>query len=207
MRLILLFILLILISPWFFLLARNYNILKTQQVRNLTISDKIEEVNILQNQAREKNFGFLSRLVVNKYTFYFKDLVFKYLESFDADFLFFKGDLDLYKSTRNTGALHLSYLPIIVIGFLTLIKIRKNKLKDAVLALFFLTPLLAVLKAPHYETIYRIPFLVILTLIASIGFLEIIKYRYLSVVYILFLIFELLRFINDFLYYYPEKLT
>lgn len=205
---VLIWLLLVAISPFFWVLLRNSRIIAVNSVKLLTPNNQIlvDEVNSLRGEASSILPPQTSRLFINKYVFVLKEYATKYLQSFDPHYLFFTGDPDITKSTRASGPLFLTSLPLFLTGLWFCInRIIKHKY---MILLILLTPLFSSFLITDYETVYKIPFF--------LSFLGVVSYgiRYLSakqskILYFLmiFLVFELLRFQHDFFIHYPRRIA
>lgn len=206
---LLIFIALLLASPWFWVFARNLPeivSLDRDDFYQANSSALISEINTYQSQARAAGAGILGKLVVNKGTWFFKDMVTRFLESYDFHYLFMEGDLSLLKSTRSSGPIFLSLLPIIALGLCWLIKKRRLIL----MTLILLSPAIGGTFRQHYETLSRLPFIFGLTWLAALGitrFSEARGYKFLKTVFVILLIFEYFRFVHYYFLHYPLLLS
>lgn len=204
-KVFIIFILLVVTSPWFWAVAKNRQIIFSEKIQLISLGDQvfIGEINTFRGEALKQGIPpLLAKLAVNKLSFYSLDIAKRYFETFDSQYLFFTGDINVHKSTRAVGSLHLFLLPAIIFGILVSLK-RKDKL----------LPLLAILALPasfvqaHYETVSRIPVLVTLLFLASLGLTDMYRQkRQLFWVTSIFLLFEFLRFVHDFINHYPGRL-
>ncbi len=195
------------ISPWFLVLVRNYRTDTFSFTDLVKLNENIDELNLEQTQLRDAHLGKTSRPIVNKYNNYLKSLLGRYLESFDTSFLFFHGDIDLQWSTQTAGALYLSFLPMILVGLFILIESYKNIRSKTVIWILLISPIPAAFIKPHYQTLIRIPFLLVLTYIAAVGFIWLLKKRRLiTVLLLILLIFEIAQFGHDLIRHYPRRL-
>jgi hypothetical protein len=202
-----LFIVFIVISPWFWVLIRNFEIVFPPTFKLLTISNELlkNETNTLRGEMIKENVpNIFSKLVINKFTIYSFQISHRYFETFDPQYLFFIGDLDLKKSTQSGGPLYLAFLPLIMVGLIASLEKRTK----AVLILLLLTPIPASFVITHYETISRVPIFLVLTYLAIFGLLRLFKVRkVIALLLILLLLFEFLRFSHDYFYHYPRRLS
>jgi len=201
------FIFFILISPWLWVLSKNSSLSLYRTVKIINFKSEVskDQINILRGEMlRSKVPNFIGRLVINKFSFYSMEVTKRYLETFDPQYLFFNGDLDISKSTKSNGVIYLSFLPLILVGIYVSL-INKEKLK---VLLLLTTPLLGSFVEPHYESISRIPVFIMLSYFSAIGFFYIYKKKKWLAYLIVFLIFfEFSRFIHDFLIHYPGRLS
>lgn len=201
------FIFIILISPWFWVLVRNSSssLYKSVKIINFKSEVSKDQINILRGEILKSRVpNVIGRLIVNKFSYYSMEVTKRYLETFDPQYLFFNGDLDITKSTRSNGAIYLSFLPLILVGIYLSI-INKDKLK---LFLLFISPLLGSFMEPHYESISRIPVFIMLSYFSVVGFLYLYKKKkWLALLITFFIFFEFTRFIHDFFIHYPGRLN
>jgi len=203
------FISLVFISPWFLILVGNSRLTFPFQERLVSIQNDIflDKVNNLRGETISAGLGLSGKLLVNKYFYFGKEVINRYLESYDPHFLFFSGEANLSKSTLTTGPLYLTFLPLIVYA---IFKIATNiKRKETKLLLFWLlvSAIPAAFVYAHYETIARIPFFLVLTFITAYGLVKLFSSKKaLAILLTIFIIFETLRFYHDFKVHYPRRL-
>ena len=199
------FCLLVIFSPWFSLITKNRSLLNSADERFISQRFLVDEINTLQGQSKKAGTRW-GKIIVNKFTIYTMEVVKRYLESFDPQFLFFEGDIDIRKSTRSVGALYLTFLPLIVTGILKMIQEKDNVKKRILSAILFIAPIPSSFIFSHYETISKIPLLLILTFFAAYGFTTILsKRKTLALVLVIFLMFEFARFLHDIKLHYPVR--
>lgn len=204
---VLIFLVLLVLSPWFWMVIRNFRIPGFFDERFIAPSNVLEEVNTLQNQGSAAGFGIAGKLLVNKPTFLFKNTLQRYLESFDPAFLFFKGDLNIRKTTGSEGALFVVLLPLILYEVYQLVKEKKELKKRIFFTLLFLAPLPSAVVYVHYDTISKIPLLLVLTFLAAGGLARLLSTKRVVALFLIFLLFfEFVRFSHDFSNHYPNKL-
>lgn len=140
-----------------------------------------------------------ARMFVNKVSYYSLEVLKRYFETFDPQYLFFTGDLDITKSTRTSGPIYLAMLPLILAGvysFLSAGKIRPLVL----LAILSIPPSLIEV---HYETISRIPVFLVLSYFAACGLTKLVKTkRTWAVLLLILFLFEFSRFVHNLLIHY-----
>lgn len=201
------FIFFILISPWFLVLSKNSNTSLYKTVRIINFKNEVnkDQINILRGEMlKSKVPNIVGRIVINKFSFYFSEVSKRYLETFDPQYIFFNGDLNINKSTKSSGVLYLSFLPLILTGiYISLL--NKDKLK---IFLLMISPLLGSFVEPHYENISRIPVFLMLSYFSVIGLLYILKKKkWLAYLIVFLILFEFSRFIHDFLIHYPGRMN
>ena len=198
------FVILIVLSPWFWVISKNYKELRNTKLELIDInSDRyLTQINFYQSEANKKGLGIIGKLLVNKITFRVKEYSVRFIESYDLNYLFLEGDLDYKKSTRSNGPLYFSLFPIIIFGFINLYK-QKNKLY---LFIYFL-PVISINFQQHFETLSRLPFIIGLTYIASVGTVKLYslkKAKTVRTIYLFVLLFDILRFFHYFYFHYPS---
>jgi len=198
------FLLIIVTSPWLWILIRNASSDLFKSVKPISFNSEAikDEMNTYRGKMVYGGIpNFASRVIVNKVSFYSLEIVTRYLETFDPQYLFFTGDISITKSTRTEGPLYLSLLPLIVVGIYTCL-IKRDKL---ILFLFLTSPIPASFVQMHYETLSRIPIFIMLSYFAAIGLIELFKRKkWLAVLIIFIFVFELSRFTHDFFIHYPQ---
>ena len=203
----LILILFILISPWLWVLIRNSNIDMYKNIKLINFKDEaiIDQINISRGEMSKTNVpSIFGRIIVNKVSFYSIEVTKRYLETFDPQYLFFNGDLDMNKSTRSNGPLYLSFLPLLLIGIYSSI-LNKDKLKLYLLGIF---PLIGAFIENHYESITRIPVFILLSYFSSYGLIYLYKRKkWLALLIVFLILFEFSRFVHDFLIHYPGRLN
>lgn len=198
---LIIFCFLVLLSPWLWIAIKNISIHQVIPVSLNPISVDhvfVTEVNNLQSQTRLAGIGIIGRIIVNKYTWWIHEFSSRYFESFDPNFIFFTGDLDPVKSTRNTGPLLLSMMPLILVGAF----IYKPKI---LLIALFISAIPGGFISAHFESISRIPVYICLTLLATLGMNYIYRKR-LSAGYfiIILMLFEWSRLLHFLLNHYQR---
>jgi len=193
----------IMISPWFISIMGQYqNINKTNfEVLNLG-QYEIDEINTLRGELWNVSLNrSFSKLVINKYIFYFQELSKRYFETFDPHFLFFVGNKQFLLNTQSQGLLYFTYF--ILIAYLFFKSDYKNK--KLLISLVFTMPLLGAFSETEFELITKVPFFMILSIAAAEGFNNLLfKKKYFIVYLIVFLlIFEFIKFGHYFYFIYP----
>ncbi|OGM19078.1 hypothetical protein A2686_00760 [Candidatus Woesebacteria bacterium RIFCSPHIGHO2_01_FULL_38_10] len=196
----------VLTSPWFWITVRNFSLIFPIKFEFITPSSQslIEEVNTLRGELSVVSISpILARAVMNKINVYFFEVSRRYFESYDPQFLFFMGDLDVVKSTHSTGPIFLILLPLTIIGILSYL----SKKKRFLIFLLLVTPVPAVFDTVHYGVVLRIPLFLVLSYIAVLGFTKVLENKkILAVVLILFFLFEFFRFFHDYYDHYPRRM-
>lgn len=203
----LLFLVLLMISPWAWVTARNFRMPGFFDERFLAPSNVIEEVNVLQNQSSVAGFGILGKILVNKPMFLLKNISQRYLESFDPGYLFFKGDLDIRKTTGSQGALYIVFIPLILYEAYQLLTGKRGIKRRILFLLLAVAPIPSSIVFVHYETISKIPLLLVLTFLAAEGLVRLFTTkRALACILVFLLFFEVIKFYHDFANHYPSRL-
>jgi hypothetical protein len=202
---ILVFLVLVLSSPWYTIILANLKLGSTKEIHLLNFDNQVITYQINSDRGqliRNSIPSTVSRLFVNKLTYYSYEITQRYFETFDAKYLFFTGDLNVTKSIQSSGPLYLALLPLVIIGiFTSLVKKRKTIL------LFLFAPILGAFIQAHYETISRIPALIVLTYFAAMGLVYIMaRNRRLAFSLMIIMSFEFIRFWHNFLVHYPSLL-
>lgn len=203
--LLLVFLLFTITSPWFWLLIRNFRpIITNNRFFNSPTNQLLtDEINTYRGEMLDdKIISPIPKLLVNKFTLYTFGVIHRYLETFDPQYLFFVGQPGFEFSTQTTGPIYLSYLPLIILGLF----LNSKKRRKVLLLILFLSPLPASFIYSHYDTFLRIPVFLILTFLATVGFMRLVKIKKVMAVCIISLmLFEFLRFTNDYYFHYPRK--
>jgi len=203
------FVVMVFISPWFTVLVSNSSLIFPYRVKVVSIENDIflDKVNNLRGEANSAGAGFLAKLLVNKYAYYGKEVLNRYLESYDPHYLFFSGEANLLKSTLTTGPLYLTFLPLIVYAIFEIATNRKRKETKLLLFWLLVSAIPAAFVYTHYETIARIPFFLFLTFFAGYGLVKLFSSKKaLAIILTFFIIFETLRFYHDFKVHYVRRL-
>src|SRR4030042_2967301 len=207
-RIFYLFFILLLTSPFVWVIGRNYSGLYPLREKFIYPNYQVfvDDVNTLRGELSQEGIpNTLARLLVNKYTNFSYEVFKRYLKTFDPTFLFFSGDVDVLKSPKSSGPLYLTLLIPFIYGINMALK-NKNKL---IMVLLLLSPLPASLLVKETETLFRIPFFLIFIYLSSLGFIclaKVNKYRYSVYLLVILFVFELARFIHDFCFHYPGRM-
>src|SRR4030042_841892 len=207
-RIFYLFFILLLTSPFVWVIGRNYSGLYPLREKFIYPNYQVfvDDVNTLRGELSEEGIpNTVARLLVNKYTNFSYEVLKRYLKSYNPTFLFFSGDVDILKSTKSSGPIYLTLLIPFVYGINLALK-NRNKL---ILYLLLTSPLPASLLVKETETLFRIPFFLIFIYLSSLGFIYLVKVKkYMYAVYLMVLLFafELARFIHDFCFHYPGRM-
>jgi len=200
-------ILFILVSPWLWVLIKNSSLDLYRNIKTINFNNEVikDQINISRGEIlKTKVPNIVGRVIVNKFSFYGLEITKRYLETFDPQYLFFNGDLDMNKSTRSNGPLYLSIFPLILIGIYVSL-VNKEKLKVYLLGMFSLLPAFI---ENHYETVTRIPIFILLSYFSAVGLTYLYKKKKWLVFLIMFLIlFEFSRFVHDFFIHYPGRMN
>lgn len=85
----------------------------------LSNPNRVHEVNLYRERAGNT---LISRVVYNSETFLVRDLALQYLQYLHPDFLFLTGDPNMRHGTAQNGILWLSFLPLVLAGFIYLLR-------------------------------------------------------------------------------------
>jgi len=205
---VIIFILLNLISPWFWVLVKNPMdfVISKNQLYQISNERRLYEVNTFRGEATQHGFGLLGKLTVNKFTWVFKEILARAEESFDSYFLFFKGDLNVKRSTWVFGPVLWVLLPMALAGFLTLTKSRKRMVICSVIFFAFLGSFFE----QHYFSPPKIPLFILFNWLATYGMMAFFSgktKKSFKLLYLILVIFEVSRFIHDFYFHYPNRIA
>lgn len=207
-RLLLIITVLIALSPWFWVFARNYSlILPFKEKYYYLDQSQIDEIDMLRGEAIASNLGIPGRLLINKYSYFAKEIFIRYLKTSDPHYLFFEGDVDLKRSTHAFGPLYLSFLPLLIYGLMNSSKSSK-KTKLLLLLFLIIAPIPAIFIYKYNETLVSIPSFIILTIFTGIGLNTLLKKkRFLALIFIFIILFEFAKFQHDFFVHYPDRIA
>src|SRR3990167_821463 len=186
-----------LIAPLFLTLPKEVFLKRfeatSQNVRQKDIDKSIE----LIDQDIERDFS-LGKYLHNRRVEIAKTYISNYLVHFDLNFLFLRGDGELRHRVQNVGLLFLFQLPLLVFGIYRLFqKIDKNAL--FILSWLLIAPLGAITgsEAPHAIRSYSM--VIPLTIITSLGFVELWKIIMRKKIYIF--VFAFIIFLSSLIYF------
>lgn len=200
-------IMVILSSPWLWVVVRNRPRLPFSQTGLFQIRTpaRLDEINTFQGEINKTGLGVWGKMTVNKFTWMGKEILARALESFDTHYLFFEGDLDLSKSTRSAGPMFLLLLPLVIWSFWDL----SLKKRAGVLMLLVFLSFSGALADQHYETFIRLPLIIAISALSANGLVKLLfcqrQWKW-KALYFLLLLFEFSRFIHDFYLHYPGRL-
>jgi hypothetical protein len=118
----------------------------------------INEANTLRGQVDKTGIPFLGKFTASNAETAFYQYLDSALTTLDTHFLFFEGDINPLRSTKNVGAVYLIFLPLAYIGIKSL---DENK-RAIILALILAGIFLAGLWKDVYFVTPRIPILLII---------------------------------------------
>jgi hypothetical protein len=205
--LIIIFLVLNFISPWFWVVIKNPAdfMIRTDQLYEINNEERLYQINTLRGQSSQAGLGLIGKLTINKFTWFFKEIFTRTVESFDPYFLFFKGDLNIKRSTWVFGPVYWFLLPMVVGGFLLLSS--RQKIIFSGLTLF--CTISGAFIEPHYFAPSKIPLFIIYNILASNGLWLFLKGKLsknIKVTYLILFIFEISRFMHDFYFHYPNRI-
>lgn len=136
----------------------------------------INEANTLRGQVDQKKIPLLGKLTASNTETAFYVYLDSALTTLDTHFLFFEGDINPGRSTKNTGALFFIFLPLAYLGLRSL----SDKNRIIILGLFIIGFLVAGLWRDVYFITPRLPVLMIVIFLGLKGW----RHWYFSLIYI-----------------------
>lgn len=198
--------------PMFYQLSKKTGISRYEKV---AIVDEGAISKIIEERKKLALPYQISRLLVNRYTYFLKKSVNNYLLHFDPAFLFFKGGTNYQFSIPGRGILYVLNLPFFLFGLYLIF--RKAKKYKFFLIWIFLAPLPSSITKDTPHVLRFITFLPLPMLISAFGFytffvflrknLPKIKPNLLLAIYILLLFISLKSFLNSYLTYYRTNFS
>ncbi len=173
--------------------------------------ERVHEVNLWRERAGNT---FVARAIYNEKTFLIRELAGQYLVYLDPSYLFLSGDPNLRHGTGRTGLLWLTFLPFVVVGFISLVKDNLRFFAWlAVWLVFAILPAAVPLDIPHaLRSLNALPVWVFVT---AFGFTKCVFWiarekssvlqKAWIVVVSLFLVAEIIRYFVIFLHVYPQQ--
>ena len=204
-----LLVVLIIYSPWFFVLFQNANILFPSEEETIFSNSHIfiDEINSTRGLVSQQLPNIVSRLLINKLTFLGKEILIRYFESFDFRYLFFEAGGSLLKNPWGSGLIFLTLLPLIIFGFVQICTWKNKSAKTAILSALVISPIPSTIIYNHYETVTRVPVFIVLSTLAAVGLNKLLpKNKIIALILMILLLFEFLRFYHNFKVHYPIKL-
>lgn len=134
----------------------------------------------------------------------YQELVLPYISSFDPSFLFITGDVTPYHSTGKHGMFLLASLPLFVLGIIRIIQ-KKDKFLIFILITFFLIPVFFGLGSTIHRGSRLLALVPFFVMIAAMGFEYISRKKVISTILIFLMILNYADFLNDYWYYYPQR--
>lgn len=198
------FILVNLISPWFWMILLHpaswtFN---GRDLYQVTSPARISEINKLRGEAEKAGWATAGRLAVNKITWTAKEAFSRTTESLDPNYLFFEGDLNINRSTRRSGPVFLFTLPLLLAGLAGI----KDKKKILFWGLILLIP--GSFFEPHYFSPAKLGFLLWWNWLAALGIIRLIQWKAkpaLKWIFSFAALSELVYFIHDLTMHYPFR--
>jgi len=196
------FLLLTALSPITWVIVKNPQTLKLNQWQwfGPLAAARLQEINTQRGQMTAAGWRSVGKILVNKYTWTAREMATRVAETFDPEYLFFTGDLDINRSTRTSGPVFLFTLPAVVWGW---VKWRRKKL----LAGLILASLLpsAVIE-PHWFTPAKLMFFAIWNYVAAWGIINREKKAgWITAGWSLWVMYETANFAHDYLLHYPWR--
>lgn len=194
---IIVFVLLVLLSPWFvmyFLFPPPFEI-KQNELYKIDNQLRINEINELRGECAEK-LGRVCTLLINKVTWNAREGISRIVESYDLQFLWLLGDLETSRSSRVGGALFGTYVLSAVFAF------GFSQHKKWLVLIALLVSLPTVFVENHYHTTPRIGVLVFVTWLAATGLTNLAsrkKYAWIYAGMVVFFVIEFILFTHNFI--------
>jgi len=204
-KLLLITILFIILSPWFFSFVMFPERFNPNNLTFSTINDQlfIDNINYLQGITRDSSLTFPSRLVVNKYTMYLKKLINNYFETYDPKYLYFEGEDDLTKTPYAAGPLLVGTFSFFAIGIAKSIKKHKY-----IIYMFMASGIPGAFVVKNYDTISRLLFFLLYAVICSLGFWYLIlKHKKIFTVLLLLTLINFAVFYHNFESHYTKAVS
>ena len=134
----------------------------------------------------------------------------RYLSYFDLTFLFFKGDVTPYHSTGAFGMLLVASLPLFIVGLVNIMR-GQDSFKKLLLISFFAVPMLYGFVPEIYRASRILSIVPFYTLVSGFGLIEIWSTkmigRFVGTLFILVISANYITFMNDYWYYYPDRVA
>jgi len=203
-----LFIFLLFSSPWFLILWQNHSLINLKNEKKLFFRNQtfVEEINTLRGEGKSAANPLLTRVLINKVTFWAGEAADRYLESFDPHYLFF-GGIDLKTGDTTTGQFHILFLPLIILGIYEILVSKNNRSRRYFFTALLITPLPSIFFLSHYEGASKIFLFLLLLISATYGALRLFRSsKILAVIISLLFLFETVRFYHNFKVHHPRKL-
>ncbi len=205
--LILLFIGLILLSPFLFALGSNE---LSQRFNETSIFSDISVIEESNQRIQEDGGGIVARIIHHRYLLFLQQIMNNAVSHFDLGFLFLHGDVNPRHSTQYFGhLLHLSFFPLIY-GIYILFKQRKKR----IILLLIGWTIAAILPAslttvvPHSLRILAVSplFFIVIGIGVAAGYYNLpSKFRWLVGVFMIFVTLEAFLFLFHYLRVYPVQ--
>ncbi|MBI4099504.1 hypothetical protein HY440_00700 [Candidatus Microgenomates bacterium] len=145
--------------------------------------------------------SLLGRLLHNRRVVYSLAFLKHYADTFNSDFLFFKGDVNFRLSVQTVGELYLLDLPFLLAGTFFLIK-HRSKTSAVLFAWALLAPVPAAFARETPHALRTLNLLPVPQIIIAVGLAKLSKLRYpVLICYLLFFIY----YLNSYYFIYPTK--
>jgi len=198
---VVLFVVLCLLSPWFWLLFKNHlsPLSHPGSKFKLNTDFYLTQINSYRGETSVNDMGLLGKIIVNKYSWTVKEGATRMLESFDPHYLFLEGDLN---SSRSTGKNGLVYLWLIVPVILQLALISEKQ-RVVWIGILFISTIGSIFYMENYYSPAKIPMFVLFNWLAACGLVEMLSFKNkLKYVYFMILLFEVAKFFHQFFLHY-----
>lgn len=176
----------------------------------VTIFKDLEPINKSINYRQKDSFAFWADIIHNRRLQYAHQYLIHYLDAFNPNFLFIRGDVNPRLSVQEVGELYLIDLPLILAGVYFLFS-KKQKFTFLIISWLLVSPLgpATARETPHALRMLHI--LPTFQLIAAFGLFHLyrqIKYRktFLAFTFLL-LVFNLLFYLHMYYFHWPRNFS
>lgn len=162
---------------------------------------RLSELNQMRGECAER-LGKICPLFLNKITWNGREAATRVIESFDPQFLWISGDLDLKRSSRQLGTIYIVYGILAGAVFFN----NKNKKKLVIISILLALPSAAL--ESHYHITGKLGLVIFLTWMASQGLMQILNQknaRGKKLFIIGLLLTEMIMAIHTFIYHYMSR--
>lgn len=158
-------------------------------------------IELSNKRITEDNGSIVGKIVHNRRVVYSLTFIKHYLDTFNSDWLFFKGDANFRLSIQTVGELYLIELPFLLAGIFFLVKYR-TKASAVLFCWALLAPIPAAFARETPHALRTLNVLPVPQIIIAVGLSQLLRWRRLvAILYFSFLIFYLRSYYFD----YPKK--
>lgn len=155
---------------------------------------------------QDANTKLINRITHNYRLLYLFSFVDKYLSHFNLNFLFIEGDSVPRSKLPDLGQISLFFLPFFLLGVFSLHKLEKSS-RNFLLILLLTSPIASALTFQAPSALRSLYLLLPLTIILTLGSLELLKYKKIFIVYFATaILFSTIQLIYSYFYRYPREL-